>query len=59
MTCKNCEYFVQVSSERGRYAWGRCLNPTTADTDEQGHLRGVFQWADGSCLDFKPRSPVS
>jgi hypothetical protein len=57
-TCINCEYFVRASSEADAYAWGRCVNPETAETDGQGQLKGVFQWADGCCLDFKPRPPA-
>ena len=67
-TCINCEYFIRASSELVKdgaigeltdaYAWGRCVNPETAKTDEQGRLKGVFQWADGCCLDFKPRAPA-
>jgi len=57
-TCGNCEYFVQVSSETGRYAWGRCVNPELAAMDENRQVKGIFRWADGGCLDFKPRRPA-
>ncbi|HUW18039.1 MAG TPA: hypothetical protein VMW16_01910 [Sedimentisphaerales bacterium] len=53
--CQNCEYFVQVSTNQGRYAWGDCMNPEVAFVDETGEKKGVFRWADGSCIDFKPR----
>jgi hypothetical protein len=31
------------------------MNPETAVVDARGETRGVFRWADGSCMYFKPR----
>jgi hypothetical protein len=53
--CQNCEYFVPVSVSSDRYAFGDCTNPQTSIVDESGSRKGVFTWADGTCLDFKPK----
>ena len=54
--CRNCEYFVQGSTHSDAYTWGDCMNPETAVVDANGKTRGVFRWADGSCMYFKPKS---
>ncbi|MHC4647733.1 MAG: hypothetical protein ACYTBJ_19885 [Planctomycetota bacterium] len=52
--CGNCEYFVQVGSSSELEAWGDCMNPEATWVNEKGETKGVFRWADGSCMDFKP-----
>ena len=53
--CKNCEFFVQVSTGEAKYAFGSCMNPETSYVGENGKAKGVFRWADNTCIDFKPK----
>jgi len=54
-SCENCEYFVEVSGETSEYGWGMCMKPETCVVDAEGRKKGIFQWGDGSCIDFKPK----
>ncbi|MHC4545788.1 MAG: hypothetical protein ACYTDW_15575 [Planctomycetota bacterium] len=52
--CKNCEYFVQVSSTI-KHIWGECMKSVSSiETDGKKEL-GAFMWADKTCSDFKSK----
>jgi len=53
--CQNCEYFVGDTSDEAEYAFGHCMNPETSYVGKNGKVKGVFTWADSTCIDFKPR----
>jgi hypothetical protein len=51
--CKNCECFVQVSLDSGKYLWGDCREPTMKEMSID--KKDVFKWGNGTCPNFKPR----
>ncbi len=51
--CKNCEYFVQISSVSGKYVWGDCREPSMKEMNLD--KEDVFKWADRTCPNFKPK----
>jgi len=55
-TCRNCEYFTQVSMESGKYQWGDCRKPASGLEQINGNSKPVFKWGgDAICSDFKPK----
>ncbi len=52
--CKNCEYFVQVSSTN-KHIWGDCMKAASSIEADGKKELGAFMWADKTCSDFKPR----
>ena len=57
--CKNCEYFVQVSSDLSKFIWGDCMKDAKPVGPDGKKERGYFTWADRTCIDFKPRQEHS
>jgi hypothetical protein len=55
--CENCEYFIKVSTDEYTHAFGDCMNPETTYVGDEGEVKGVFRWGDGTCVDFKPKRP--
>lgn len=56
--CKNCEYFVQVSST-SEYMWGDCMKLVSSVEIDGKKEHGAFVWADKTCSDFKPKKRLS
>lgn len=54
-TCENCEYFMRMSMDIGKYHWGYCQKPGSGTKEMNGNKEGVFMWANKTCNDFKPR----
>lgn len=52
--CKNCEYFVQVSST-STHIWGDCMKSASSIEADEKKEHGVFMWADNTCSDFNPK----
>lgn len=50
--CKNCEYFVQVSSTI-EYICGDCMKAESSIEADGKKEQGAFVWADKTCSDFK------
>ena len=56
--CKNCEYFVKVSST-SEHIWGDCMKPASSIKTDGRKEHGAFMWADKTCNDFKPKKSPS
>jgi hypothetical protein len=53
-TCKNCEYFVQISI-MSKHTWGDCMKTASSIEADCMKKRGTFTWAYKNCSDFKPK----
>lgn len=56
--CKNCEYFVQLSST-SEHIWGDCMRSVSSFEVDGRKEHGAFMWADKTCDDFKPKRNLS
>lgn len=56
--CKNCEHFVQVSSDASTHIWGDCMKDAIAVDAVGEKKRNTFVWADQTCSDFRPKQEL-